>query len=91
MSNHFEKVLCREELPKETRAFDTDRGLLLFSEILNEWVVSKEYEPIWWLKMISLEDIKEDVWDEGFTAAYEFYPIYEDLPDSPINPYRQWK
>jgi len=54
MSGIFRKVMCSDRLPKERKWFDTDKGYLLFSITQNQWLVSDEYYPKWWLEEIEL-------------------------------------
>lgn len=72
----FRKVLCSDRLPKERKWFDTDKGYLLFSITQNQWLVSDEYYPKWWLEEIELpseEDINELANDFEITCAGSTY------------------
>lgn len=50
----YRRVMCSDRLPKERKWFDTDKGYLLFSITQNQWLVSDEYYPKWWLEEIEL-------------------------------------
>jgi hypothetical protein len=88
METIFMKVMCSDRLPTEHGLYITNRGLkTLFSGgrlNYNYWKV----KVTWWLEEVPINTIKADAWDEGFNEAYEFYPIYEDLPNKPTNPYK---
>jgi hypothetical protein len=57
---HFIKVYCSQELPKLHDFYDTEYGKLLFSMCSNQWLVTDEYMPTWWLKPIDLKQVQSE-------------------------------
>lgn len=100
METIFRKVMCSDRLPEkngwyfcggyDANGIKEPYGLFKFtlSDKEGNPYFSTSTQPTWWLEEVPINNIKSDAWDEGFNEAYEFYPIYEDLPNKPTNPYK---
>jgi hypothetical protein len=91
MKEYFEKVLCSEELPKEKlKTYLTDIGGAVYFGG-NVWGGASQNNPTWWLKPVSLDEVKAQVWEEDNQITEKYWQEYDEngTNNYPTNPYKQ--
>jgi len=92
-NEHFIKVYCNQKLPKENEEYLTDRGECKFDQEFNCFLELGTFEVTqckFWLKPIDIEQVKAQVWEEGFKAhSDKLFDVAQVSIGTVDNPYKQ--